>query len=213
MWIKALECPELIPRVNTLTPRSLARHPGLWVQAVSSFSLYFSYQNTYFSSLFYLSILLEPSSIIVPIPLTSPSLSLSIPVPRNFPFSTVPVTHCHPAHGSDWAPACCKWVHRSPDEQFLLPVFIPWLFTWGSIALLYIQRQTLFLLLRAELSRERHERRHCTDKRQHCWQLPAYKLSGRVQRKWEMFVETKLIYCHLLLACLLKNVLFNQDSL
>lgn len=34
-------------RVNTLTPRSLARHPVLWVQAVSSFSFYFSYQNSH----------------------------------------------------------------------------------------------------------------------------------------------------------------------
>lgn len=103
-------------------------------------------------------------------------------------------------------PACCKWVHVSPDEQFLLPVFITWLFTWGSIVLHYLQRQRLcFCCSEQSQAADRHVRSHCTDKRQPCWQLSAYKLPERVQRKWEVLVETKFVYYNLLLAYLLKK--------
>lgn len=66
-------------RVNTLTPHSLARHPVLWVQAVSSFSLYFSYKNShiflaFFSSAFLWSLL----------QLLFPYLLLLLPIPCLF---------------------------------------------------------------------------------------------------------------------------------
>lgn len=129
-------------RVNTLTPRSLARNPVLWVQAVSSISLHFSYQNrhiflTFFSSAFLWSLL----------QLLFPYLLLLLPLPCLFLFlETFPsplwlrptATQLMALTGPL---ACCKWIHVSPDEQFLFPVFITWLFTWGSIALYYLQKQ------------------------------------------------------------------------
>lgn len=49
-----------------------------------------------------------------------------------------------------------------------------------------------------------------TYERQHCRQLPAYVLPGRLQRKWETLEETTFVCYNLLLADLTKNVHFNR---
>lgn len=182
-----------------LTPHSLARHPVQWVQTLSSFSLYLSYQNShvflaFLRSLFLcglLELLLPHLFLLLPLPCLFLFLE-TFPSPLWLRLSATQLMALGPqpaADGSMWA---------QMNNSFFQCSSLGCSFGEALPCTTFRDRDTVFVA--------QSRARHLTD----TWEAIVLTKGstagsslllrsleewvGDVQRKWDMLVETKFVY-------------------